>query len=86
MGHVFESPEKEPRRACAEAWGRRNRSRATGPRATGGPLRLGDELRGRTTTPTWCERMRGICNPSMRGSLNRCLLGHPIAVIANRDT
>ena len=51
MGHVFESPEKEPRRACAEAWGRRNRSRATGPRATGGPLRLGDELRGRTTTP-----------------------------------
>ena len=35
---------------------------------------------------TWCERMRGICNPSMRGSLNRCLLGHPIAVIANRDT
>jgi len=45
MGHVFESPEKEPRRACAEAWGRRNRSRATGPRVTGGPLRLGDELR-----------------------------------------
>ena len=51
MGHVFESPEKEPRLACAAAWGRRNRSRATGPRVTGGPLRLGDELRGRTTTP-----------------------------------
>jgi hypothetical protein len=61
MGNVFESPEKEPRRVCAEAWGRRNRSRATGPRATGGPLRLGDELRGRTTTPNLvradaCER------------------------------